>query len=152
MSDLDFVDPLALKDAIVATNGSIERDFVVVDVRDDDFNTSGHIKGCINVPSTSSVWSDEEELKKFTQSFCTGTNAPKEIIFHCAQSLKRGPACARLFSKSLSDINIGDQVPGQCDDNGTIVSIPVVRVLRGGFQDFDDQFASSEEASVLIEK
>jgi len=57
-----------------------KRDFVVVDVRDDDF-VGGNIKGAINEPSKEFLMNVDGLVKQ--------TKAAPLIIFHCALSQVR---------------------------------------------------------------
>lgn len=57
-----------------------KKDFVVIDVRDDDF-AGGNIKGAINKPS--------REFSMNVDSLVKQTKAVPLIIFHCALSQVR---------------------------------------------------------------
>ncbi len=56
------------------------KDYLVVDVRDDDFE-GGNIKNAINYPS-STFWNDVDELVKKTKEVPL-------VVFHCALSQVR---------------------------------------------------------------
>lgn len=68
-------------------------DYLVVDVRDDDYR-GGHIKGGINIPS-------EIFMLKLHQLIDDTQNISK-IIFHCAFSQQRWVYLAHILSKSSS--------------------------------------------------
>lgn len=90
---------------------------VVVDCRDAD-RDSGFIANSINAPTMSYTTEKYEQLAK--QLFEEG----KEIaVFHCAQSLIRGPKGANRFA-------MAQRAKGY--------SLPVVYVLRGGWDEFYD--------------
>ena len=71
-----YMSPEELKALIKSKSG----DYLVVDVRDDDYR-GGNIKGGINIPS-------EEFLLKLHQLIDDTQNVSK-IIFHCALSQQR---------------------------------------------------------------
>ncbi|KAL1915898.1 uncharacterized protein VTP21DRAFT_6286 [Calcarisporiella thermophila] len=87
-----------------------QKDYIIFDVRDDDFE-GGNIPGAYNLPSR--LLSDKLfDLVKVHQ------DCPL-VIFHCALSQVRGPKAARLYkeARSLCGINTSQRVS----------------VLRGGF-------------------
>jgi Cdc25 family phosphatase len=70
-----FISPQELKDLVTTSKPML--DYVIIDVRDDDFAT-GNIPGCVNIPST-----------LFMQQYRNYTDLYKHIplvIFHCALS------------------------------------------------------------------
>ncbi|AOW04250.1 Rhodanese-like domain-containing protein [Yarrowia lipolytica] len=94
----------------------------VVDVRDDDYNQGGHIRGAVNFPSAN-----------FTKSFedLVETSASAEaVVFHCQFSQVRGPQCARYYESKIKAL---DSFKGQ-----------EVCVLSGGFNSWYDEFACTK--------
>lgn len=72
---------------IIKSDKKPMKDYLVVDVRDDDYR-GGNVKGCLNVPS-----------EKFSQKLDDLLEQTKDIpiiIFHCALSQQRY-ASARVF-------------------------------------------------------
>jgi rhodanese-related sulfurtransferase len=67
----------------------VKEDFLVVDVRDADFET-GNIPNCLNVPANEFLL---DPLKYDLSA--------TDLVFHCAMSQIRGPKCAQRFA-SLS--------------------------------------------------
>src|SRR6201996_4721979 len=60
----------------------------IVDVRGSDY-IGGHIRGCLNVPSSDLDWRTPELVRTLKE---------KEIVvFHCALSQQRGPAAALRY-------------------------------------------------------
>jgi len=67
-----------------------QKDFVVVDVRDDDY-AGGNIKGSLNRPSRDFLTNVDSLVKE--------TKDVPLVIFHCALSQARGPKAARVRVK-----------------------------------------------------
>ena len=61
-------------------NKIAHRDYVVIDVRDDDFR-GGNIKGCIHIPS--------ESFELEVDGLVERIKAASVVIFHCALSQLR---------------------------------------------------------------
>lgn len=89
-------------------------DFVVVDVRDDDY-VGGNIRGSINIPSREFLMNVNGLVKK--------TKEVPLIIFHCTLSQVRGPKAARIYSETRRNIQ-NDGLPQE------------VVILRNGFSQF----------------
>jgi len=112
--------------------GTPDRDWAVVDVRDDDF-IGGHLPRCHHIPF--SVFSDKlptllQELKDV-----------KEVVFHCAFSQNRGPSAARRYAKAREEglkngTLISSLLPPQADGCavGAEAKAQAVRVLQRGFE------------------
>ncbi|CAA7262915.1 unnamed protein product [Cyclocybe aegerita] len=77
---------------IMKSGKEARKDFVVVDVRDDDF-TGGNIKGAINEPSSEFLMNVDGLVKQ--------TKDVPLVIFHCALSQVRGPKAARVCHPSF---------------------------------------------------
>ncbi|KAI9594793.1 Rhodanese-like domain-containing protein [Syncephalis fuscata] len=105
-------------------------DYVVIDVRDDDFE-GGNIISAINVPSHRLMERLPELIKEYG-------HVPK-IIFHCALSQVRGPTSAGIYHQAVLQAitNKSPSIASSHDsnDNDSIESIKSqqVFVLRGGF-------------------
>jgi len=95
-----------------------KRDFVVVDVRDDDY-IGGNIKGSLNYPS--------REFLMNVDGLVRDTKQVPLIIFHCSLSQVRGPKAARIYSetrKNVLDKDIQHEVA----------------ILRDGFSQFQVKY------------
>lgn len=95
------------------------KDYLVVDVRDDDFE-GGNIKGAVNMPS-SKFWDSVDDLVRDTRE-------TKAVIFHCALSQVRGPKAARVYAETRQNML---QEPEQ---------VAEVFILRDGFTQFQAKF------------
>lgn len=94
----------------------------VVDVRDDDYNQGGHIKGAVNFPSAN--------FTKTVTQLIEATGGADKVVFHCQFSQVRGPQCARYYEGKIRGI---DSFKGQ-----------EVCVLTGGFNSWYDEYACTE--------
>ncbi|KAG9103410.1 hypothetical protein FRC06_010944, partial [Ceratobasidium sp. 370] len=104
-------------------------DYVVVDVRDDDF-IGGNIVGCIRAPSNDYLATVDELVTK--------TKDVPKMIFHCALSQLRGPKAANIYVDTRNNrLNPGD------------TSQQEIYVLRGGFTEFQELY---KDDPVLVEK
>jgi len=108
--------------ALILSDKKPRKDYVVVDVRDDD-REGGHIKHSHWAPSTS-FYDNVDELVKDNKDLET-------VIFHCAMSQQRGPKAARIYAEALAD-----KYPD---------STQQVLVLRGGFIDFQALYRKEPE-------
>ncbi|KAF8501031.1 Rhodanese-like protein [Russula emetica] len=99
-------------------------DYLVVDVRDDDF-IGGHIPNCRNEPSTTF----SEKLDDLVRD---AKDVP-QVIFHGALSQSRGPTAARQYKKRRNQLREDDDTPQD------------VLILRGGFTDFQAKFKDDPE-------
>ncbi len=99
-----------------------KKDYLVVDVRDDDF-AGGNIKGAINVPSRT-FWDTVDDLVKETKE-------TKVLVFHCALSQVRGPKAARVYAETRQNVL---KEPEQAAE---------VYILRDGFTQFQVKFKVS---------
>ena len=66
------------------------KDYIVIDVRDDDYR-GGNIKGARNSPSAL-FHANVDELVKSTKDVPT-------VVFHCMLSQQRGPKAAQVKSR-----------------------------------------------------
>ena len=102
-------DPAALKyldpEEVVSLIGDSElkEGTAIVDVRDGDEFSSGHIVGAENLSS------DKWQNPAFVDEAIQNNLDKKTVVFHCMLSQKRGPTCARIFSQRLAELNITDK-------------------------------------------
>ncbi|KAG9019886.1 hypothetical protein FRB90_000016 [Tulasnella sp. 427] len=102
------------------------KDYVVVDVRDDDF-LGGNIVNCLRSPSETF----EEDLDGLIEK----TKGVHHVIFHCALSQQRGPKAALTYAKrrqAEKEATSSANADGQDEQE--------VLVLRGGFTEFQSAF------------
>ncbi|KAJ7029277.1 Rhodanese-like domain-containing protein [Mycena alexandri] len=104
---------------IIKSDKVANRDYLVVDVRDDDY-AGGNIKSALNLPSREFQMSAYDLVQK--------TADVKTMIFHCALSQMRGPKAARIYEETRSNLNLAREKPQE------------VYVLRDGFTDFQRRF------------
>jgi len=93
----------------------------VVDVRDEDWNGGGHIRGATNVPSSTAFWYEEERAEQLAAFVHAMSEDASLVVLHCAQSRQRGPRCAKIFVDTLDKLS-------------KLERKPAVKVLRGGFE------------------
>lgn len=96
-----------------------KKDFLVIDVRDDDFE-GGNIKGALNQRS--------DEFSMNVDSLVKQTKDVPLVIFHCTLSQMRGPKAARIYEETRQNILEGKDIPHE------------VAVLRDGFSQFQAKF------------
>ncbi|KAK8940581.1 Dual specificity phosphatase Cdc25 [Platanthera zijinensis] len=89
----------------------------IVDVRDDERSYDAHIAGSLHYASCSFY----ERIPDLVRSL----QGKDSVVFHCALSQVRGPACAKAFVDYLSQ--------KKDDDDG----IKEVMVLERGFQGWE---------------
>jgi len=103
--------------AIIKSDKVPLKDYIVVDVRDDDYAGGNILKGQ-NWPSQSFSWRVHELIEK--------TKVVNAVVFHCAMSQIRGPKAARIYEEALQ--------------RSEAVNKPEVYVLQGGFSQFQAKF------------
>ncbi|KAG9306699.1 hypothetical protein G9A89_004246 [Geosiphon pyriformis] len=97
------------------------RDYLVVDVRGDDFE-NGNIPGCLNITS--------QELARNIQPFINKHKNVPQIIFHCTFSQVRGPRSASLY------LEASVKTAGETQK---------IQVLRGGFEEWEEKYRDDPE-------
>jgi len=102
--------------ALIKSDKQPNRDYIVVDVRDDDY-IGGNIKHAINSPF--------ESFEEQVQDLVDQTKQISTVIFHCALSQQRGPKAARMYAEKRNAL----------EEQGKDKSHEVF-VLRGGFTEF----------------
>ncbi|KAJ7600896.1 Rhodanese-like domain-containing protein [Mycena floridula] len=98
--------------AEIMKNQVAHKDYLVVDVRDDDFE-GGNIKHMKNIPS--------RQFLSQVDSLVSSTKDIPLIVFHCALSQARGPKAARIYEETARHML-----------NDTEAPIPDVAILRDG--------------------
>lgn len=71
-----------------------DRDYAIIDVRDEERELDGHIAGSLHFASGSF----DEKLPMLLDE----VKGKKRVIFHCALSQVRGPTCARILAGRLN--------------------------------------------------
>ncbi|KAK9693661.1 Cdc25 phosphatase Ibp1 [Basidiobolus ranarum] len=98
------------------------KDYLVVDVRDEDFQ-NGNIPNAINIPA--------HEIAERADDLIDRYQAVPKIFFHCALSQVRGPKSARIYNEALQERgNVSNQE---------------VFILRGGFTDWQLKYKQRPE-------
>ncbi|KAG9101877.1 hypothetical protein FS749_002301 [Ceratobasidium sp. UAMH 11750] len=127
-SPFRYIEPAELSE-LMRSGKEPMTDYVVVDVRDDDF-VGGNIVGCVRAPSNTYLATVNELVTK--------TKDVPKLIFHCALSQLRGPKAARVYAETRNNrLN-----PGETSEQE-------IFVLRGGFTTFQALFKNDP---VLVEK
>ncbi|KAG8682157.1 hypothetical protein FRC08_015151 [Ceratobasidium sp. 394] len=128
-SSFRYISPAELSE-LMKSDKKPMTDYVVVDVRDDDFS-GGNIVGCVRAPSNTYLTTVDELVMTKTK------DVPK-LIFHCALSQLRGPKAARIYAETRNNrLNPGE------------TSQQEIFVLRGGFTTFQALFKNDP---ALVEK
>ncbi|EEB97631.1 hypothetical protein MPER_03014 [Moniliophthora perniciosa FA553] len=111
---------------IIKSSKVAKKDYLVVDVRDDDFE-GGNIKGALNKPSKDFLMHVDELVKD--------TKDVPLVIFHCTLSQVRGPKAARIYQETRQNVL----------EEGNEGSITEVVVLRDGFSQFQVKYKDDPE-------
>ena len=112
------------------------KNLVIVDVRDGDY-AGGHIKGCINVPS--SVFNDGWRAADGLLNKFKSVPEPQTFVFHCMKSQVRGPSCAQRFVERINAQGLPAGMP-----------VPEVWILRGGYEGWEMRYHDADDG--LVEK
>ena len=96
-------------------DGTLQRDFLVVDARFNYEYMGGHIVNAVNINS------DSELLKLL--------HRPRILIFHCEFSSVRGPSLA----KKLRNLDRSQNVYPK-------LNIPEIYILEGGYKEFFNEY------------
>ncbi|KAF8319101.1 Rhodanese-like protein [Clavulina sp. PMI_390] len=107
----------------VIKNAKRMQDYVIVDVRDEDFE-GGNIPGCIHLPS----YTFDRDVDDLAQR----VKKVKNVIFTCFYSQQRGPLAARKF-RDIRDAT----VEMEFEQN--------IYVLGGGMSRFISYFGEDEK-------
>lgn len=87
----------------------------VVDVRDEERQSGGHIAGSLHYAS--------EKFENHVVDLLHDVQGKEAVVFHCAKSQVRGPTCAKSFADHLNRAHAA----------GTAPSLPRILVLENGF-------------------
>lgn len=117
-----FAEPEELMDLVRDTTKKAGKDYVIVDVRGDDYD-GGHIPGAINVPANQMYDKANDLISEYK-------DVPK-IYFHCALSQVRGPKSARIYSETMNNLGV------QTDQK--------VKILRNGFEGWHAKYRKEED-------
>ncbi|EGG11720.1 uncharacterized protein MELLADRAFT_102309 [Melampsora larici-populina 98AG31] len=125
--------------AALIKSGTVNKDWAVVDVRDDDF-LGGHIPGCHHVASI--VFREE------CRSLIERLKDIPHVFFHCALSQQRGPSAANTYAvmreecleKGLIKSSLPFGPEARCRDEAQQII-----VLRGGFTEWAKQYRDDPE-------
>ena len=104
-----------------------KKDFLVVDVRDDDF-IGGNIVGAENKPS--------REFLDNVDKLVKDTKDVPLVVFHCSLSQVRGPKAARIYEETRRNL-----FPETSDSDKP----QEVAVLRDGFSQFQVKFKNDSK-------
>ncbi|TDL23244.1 Rhodanese-like protein, partial [Rickenella mellea] len=110
---------------IIKSEKKPNEDYVVVDVRGDDY-PGGHIKGSVNSPAETFLDDVNDLIAK--------TKDVKTVIFHCALSQARGPKAARIYAETRDNL----EKEGKDKEHEVLV-------LRGGFSEFQEKYRDDTE-------
>ncbi|KAI0056271.1 Rhodanese-like protein [Artomyces pyxidatus] len=105
-------------EALIKSDKRPHRDYLIVDVRDDDY-AGGNIANSHNLPS--------ETFHAKVDELVTRTKDVPMVIFHCALSQARGPKAARIYAQAREHSH------GKDDQQEVLI-------LRGGFNDFQAKY------------
>ncbi|KAH7914304.1 Rhodanese-like domain-containing protein [Hygrophoropsis aurantiaca] len=111
---------------IIKSDKLPNKDYLVIDVRDDDW-IGGNIKGSRNIPSLT--------FSATVGELVTEVKDIPTIIFHCALSQLRGPKAAQIYERERLSITVTPS-----DEEGLTFPDQKIYVLRGGFVQFQEQF------------
>nr|CAG8464917.1 1841_t:CDS:2 [Entrophospora candida]CAG8562204.1 6780_t:CDS:2 [Entrophospora candida] len=95
MTSIKFIEPNELKNIIKDKTKIPGKDYLIVDVRDEDYS-GGNIPNSVNKPSSEINDSLESLISDYIP----------QLIFTCALSQVRGPKCARIYSERIALKNV----------------------------------------------
>lgn len=150
-NDIDIATTAAASCACASSSSTSQTErFLIVDVRDDDYDEGGHIRGAINIPSTTFLNNNETMKMLFEKCILEHIQI---VMFHCAYSQVRGPACRKHFSnycesyvavsKSKKNGN-GNGKEGERDADPDPLAAMRVVFIRGGFNGFAERYGGTE--------
>lgn len=89
----------------------------VVDVRDDEDHVGGSVRGATHCSDTS-LRNASSLASLATRVLSIGSNAT--VVFHCMESLRRGPRCAKRMQLLFDDLELKQN------------AAPTIKILQGG--------------------
>ncbi|KAK5015783.1 Rhodanese-like domain-containing protein [Cryomyces antarcticus] len=141
--------PRMSRESLASVVRSSSPSTAVVDVRDSDY-IGGHIRGCMNVPSSELDYRIPELVRKLKDK--------DTVVFHCALSQQRGPSAAlryvrernRLLGIDPNDEKGNNATMGGRD--GTADSEQKVYVLEGGFTKWQEKYGEDRNLTEGYQK
>jgi len=129
-ASLPRLEPVAVKQ--ILDSGDASNSAVVLDVRDAAEVRDGAIAGRVHLES--GAFSDTAQVDALLDGPLAGKS---QVIVHCMHSQKRGPACAAKLADRIKEREAAGGEKG-----------PDVVVLRGGYEQFAEQFGDEEKLIV----
>lgn len=114
---------------VVSRLQSGNQDFLIIDTRDED-SAGGNIKGALHL-ADSSDWS----LSMPVLLSAIAEKKATMVIFHCMESIRRGPRCARRLHNYFLE-------NGEYDNE--VSSVPELRILQGGADQWIRKFYKTD--------
>ena len=114
----------------------------IIDVRDDDY-IGGHIKGSMNVPSTTLDHRIPELVRILKDK--------EKVVFHCALSQQRGPNAAYRYMSErqrVLKIEMGGKEEGSEERSIEKANEQQVLILDGGFVKWQEKFVFHDFRSI----
>ncbi|KAF2224257.1 Rhodanese-like domain-containing protein, partial [Elsinoe ampelina] len=158
-STLPRITPQSL--ASLLRTPSAPSNIAIIDVRDSDF-IGGHIKGCINAPTSTHDYALPELVRKL--------DGKEMVVFHCALSQQRGPGSALRYARERERVGmgveleveggegkgkkggeVGSEGEGEGQGKGVVKGQKVV-VLEGGFSKWQELYGEDEELTEGYQK
>jgi len=130
----------------------IPSSLAIVDMRDSDY-IGGHIKGCINIPSTSLDYAMQDLIRRLKDK--------KTVVFHCLMSQERGPRAALRYIRATQTMNAKTAAgaAGDAEKDGASLESPAeqkqkqqVYVLGGGFGYWQAKYGDNKALTEAYEK
>jgi len=123
-----YLPQVTLEECILSSENNDEIGLLVVDVRDDD-HIGGRVRGAIHRSDTS--LSQATNLASLASNvLALGSNGT--VVFHCMESLRRGPRCAKRLTLLFEFLKVKDDAP-------------TVKVLHGGADQWIRKFWNRSE-------
>ncbi|KAG8624893.1 hypothetical protein KVT40_006644 [Elsinoe batatas] len=135
---------------------SAPSNIAIIDVRDSDF-VGGHIKGCINAPTSTHDYALPELVRKL--------EGKEMVVFHCALSQQRGPGSALRYARERERVGKGVELAIDGDEGkgrkegedgsegkGGEGKGQKVVVLEGGFSKWQELYGEDEELTEGYQK
>ncbi|KAF4548823.1 Rhodanese-like domain-containing protein [Elsinoe fawcettii] len=139
IATLARISPESLASRLRQSPASQSSNTAIIDVRDSDF-IGGHIRGCINLPTSTHDHAMPELVRKL---------ADKEVVvFHCALSQQRGPGSALRYLRERE--RMGVSRGGEEGKEGKVVQKVVV--LEGGFSRWQELYGEDKELTEGYQK
>uniref|UniRef100_A0A7S4ILB6 Rhodanese domain-containing protein n=1 Tax=Odontella aurita TaxID=265563 RepID=A0A7S4ILB6_9STRA len=131
------------QDELLAARAARPEAVVVVDCRDED-GAGGRIRGAVRLPDSAFASDFESRLLPALVALprdCGDDDSPM-VVFHCMESVRRGPRCAKRLDAYISNLRSDDDDPECAQQPPRSLSI---RVLEGGADHWIRRFYSDAE-------